>query len=318
MKISRQTREIINIVIFVLGVAAVVLTYVVYPLNRTDAIMGRPNLDDYTEDSTAINDPTIWAEAGLLVDTMTVEADGLTNIACLYAWPTGDALVDSTTVPPSIDSLAGTAILLHPNSHDRDSMLTLVTAFLGEGFSVAVYDQRAAGRSSGLYRGEGQYESNDLQAIIAYLDLRGKIAHPCVVVGFETGADAALLAAQEAQRIDVVAAVSPYLSTRHMQDVLKKKHDTYWFPFYRTIMWFWYDIQSSYSAPYRNIEHIQALVKPALVLATTDAIQSDEYSKLVELSEPDLLSIRELPTDPGRVIEVILDFAKAAAAASTE
>jgi hypothetical protein len=63
MKISRQTREIINMVIFVLVAALLIVTYVVYPLNRTKAIMGRYNLDDYNEDSLAVNDPAVWTEA---------------------------------------------------------------------------------------------------------------------------------------------------------------------------------------------------------------------------------------------------------------
>ncbi|MFH1686327.1 MAG: hypothetical protein ABIE70_02245 [bacterium] len=313
MKISRQTREIINIVIFVLVVAALVLTYVVYPLSRTKAIMARPGVDEFQEDSTVVNDPATWVQAGLLVDTMTIETDGLTKVACLYVWPTGDASADSTTIPPSDDSLKGTAILLHPDGTGRDHMLDLARAFLQEGFSVAVYDQRAAGLSCGYYRGEGQYESNDLLAVTAYLDLRGKITHPLVVVGFETGGDAALLAALEEKRIDLVASVSPYLSTRRMQDVLKERYDTYWFPFYRTIMWFWYNIRSSYAASYRDLEQIQAVAGPTLVMADTQAIQSDEYSRLVELSKPDLLSMHQLPTEPARLFDEIIEFTKASA-----
>ena len=51
MKLSRQTREIINIVIFLVVVGLLLTFYVIYPLNRTKAIMGRTGLDDYDTDS---------------------------------------------------------------------------------------------------------------------------------------------------------------------------------------------------------------------------------------------------------------------------
>ena len=62
---------------------------------------------------------------------------------------------------------------------------------IDSGYTVATFDQRAAGRSTGKYIGEGQYEGDDIAAVVSYLDLRGELAHPFVILGFDRGADGA-------------------------------------------------------------------------------------------------------------------------------
>jgi pimeloyl-ACP methyl ester carboxylesterase len=287
MKISRQTREIINMVIFVLVVALLFVTYVLYPLNRTKAVLGRDDVDNYYEDSLEINDPSAWIDSGLMADSFTVEADGLTTLACLYVPP------DSTVH----DSIRGTVFLLHDDNGNRDSMLPLARMMSEAGYSVVSYDQRAAGRSTGRYHGEGQYEATDLEEVIRYLDLRQRIHHPLTIVGFGLGGEAALLNAREDARIDKVMAINPYLTSERMLSMLKARHDTYWFPLYYTMMWWWYGIRSGYAAPYREIEAVEAVACRTLLLVADDVSQDPEVVLLRELSTAEMLTVETLPDD---------------------
>ncbi len=298
MKISQQTKEIINMVLFVIVVAALVIVYIVYPLGRTKAIMGRVGLDDYDEDSTIANDAAAWVEAELAQDTFRVEADGLTTLAGLYLRP------DSGVA----DSARGTVCLIHGDDDDRDAMIPLARRFVDSGFAVVAYDQRAAGRSSGSYHGVGQYEASDFQALVSYLELRQRIIHPLVAVGFTLGGDAALLATAEDKRIDRVVAIDPYLTTRRMQDILRKRHDAYWFPFYRTIMWWWYDMRSSYAASYRDYDDIKAVACPTLLLISADASDDREVQRLADLSDPALLEMKTTPDGNDQLFTEILSF----------
>ena len=118
-RISRQVKEIIQIVVFLLVVGGLVGFYIVYPLNRVKALMGRTNLDEYHADSLATNDPTAFVEAGLPSDTFRVESDGLTKLACLYAAPNLD----------SSGKIKGTVLLVHADSADRAAMVPLARLF---------------------------------------------------------------------------------------------------------------------------------------------------------------------------------------------
>ena len=287
MKLSRQTREIINMVIFVLVAALLVVTYVVYPMNRTKAVLGRYDIDNYYEDSLEINDPSAWIDSGLKADSFTVEADGLTTLACLYVLP--DSVVH--------DSIRGTVFLLHDDNEDRDAVLPLARMMTEAGFSVVAFDQRATGRSTGKYHGDGQYEATDLEEVIRYLDLRQKIHHPLAIVGFGLGGDAALLTAREDARIDKVIAVSPYLTTERMLVILRERHDTYWFPLYHTMMWWWYGIRSGYAAPYREIEAVEAVACRTLLLTASSEDDDPEIVLLKELSTAELLTVDKVPDD---------------------
>jgi len=298
VKISRQTREYINMALFLLIVAAVLLVFVFYPLNRTKALMAREGVDDYDEDSVVANDVTAWGEAGLAPDTFRIEADGLTVLAGLTCLPGTDSPAgDSTAERSDSDSLRGTILLLPAEYANRDSLLPLAQRFLEMGYAVTTIDQRATGCSTGKYHGEGQYEAEDLLMVLAWMDIRSRLHHPVTVVGFSLGGDAAILAAQEESRIDKVVAINPYLTSRRMQDVLKERHDTYWVPFYRSIMWWWYDIRSGYAAPYRDIGQLAAVGGPTLILADQATLESDEFHALEALSDPALLDGRPVPED---------------------
>lgn len=326
MKISRQTREIINTVLVLLLIVLLVVVYLVYPLGRVKTMHGRVNIDDYGEDTVVVNDPTPWLEAGLLPDTFSVEADGLTTLAALYLTPgdtipvqpggtdttAADSLTDSVVVAPlraGPDPVAGLAILVHHEYENRDSLIDLATRFLDRGYAVVAYDQRASGHSTGKYHGEGQYEASDLQEIVAWLVFREKVVEPTLAVGWGLGADAAILAAREDQRIDEVVAIRPYLTTERWQTLTRREHDTWWFPLYQTITWFWYNIRSSYAAAYREVEDIETVACPTLLLVEKESIDDDAVVRLQEVSEGDLLTVETVPDAREAVYDRILEFA---------
>lgn len=332
MKISRQTREIINTVLVLLLIALLVVVYVVYPLGKVKTMHGRANLDDYEEDTVVVNDPTPWLQAGLLPDTFSVEADGLTTLAALYLKPgdtipagsipagesaddttdtTADTLADSvvvSTVTAGPDSVAGLAILIHHEHHTRDSLIDLARRFLDRGYAVVAYDQRASGHSTGKYHGEGQYEGSDLQEVVAWLVFREKVAHPCLAIGWGLGADAAIIAAQEDQRIDRVVAVEPYLSTERWMSLTRRQFDTWWFPLYQTISWFWYNIRSSYAAAFRDSDQIESVACPTLLLIEEELQDDEAVVHLKEVSEGDLLTIEDLPDAREAVYDRIMEW----------
>lgn len=302
-RISRQTREIIKIVIFFVVVGLILTFYVIYPLNRTKALMGRSDIDDFRTDSLPANDPALYIEAGLNPDTFRLEIDKITTLAGLYIEPAVDSLKTDTPFVPK-----GTVILLHDERLNRNSMIPLAKSLSDSGFIVVVYDQRACGLSSGSYRGEGFYEANDLEEIIPYLELRQKIHQPLSVVGFSVGADAALLAAVDEKRIEKVVAIDPYLTTIRYQNILKAEHGTLWIPFFRTVMWWWYDLRSGYAAPYRTLDNLQPVACPTLLMVGSDQMEVSEIVKIKELSEANSLVLKPTPVDETAFFNEIIAF----------
>jgi dipeptidyl aminopeptidase/acylaminoacyl peptidase len=279
-KISRQVKEIIQIVVFLIIVGALLYFYAIYPLGQTKTLFARPDIDDFDNDSIVTNDATIWEEAGLPVDTFRVESDGLTNLACLYV-----PVVDSIIEPK------GTIFLLHYQRDDRDTLLPLARQLNELGYAIVPYDQRASARSTGRYHGEGGYESTDLIEVMRYLDLRGQIIHPLTVVGYSVGGDAALLAALEEKRIDRVVAIDPHLSTDRMMDRVIDRNDLFWFPLRSTMLWWWYNIRSSYASPYRELDNVKAVACRTLLIVPDDAMDDAEVVRLKELSPAESLEI---------------------------
>lgn len=296
-KLSRQTKETLKTITFLVVVGLLVTAYVIYPLNRSKAQMARANVDDYSDDSLAVNDPSAYLEAGLAPDTFRIEADGLTNLACLYLSP-GDTAT----------KVKGTVFLLHDDGADRDSMVTMARRLLDSHYAVFAYDQRASGRSTGKYHGDGQYEADDIVAAVSYLNIRGQISHPLYVVGFSLGADAAILASLEEKRIDGVVAVRPYLTTTRLLDALRKRHGTFWFPLYRTMMWWWYNIRSGYAAKYRDTDNIQPVACRTLILVPISEIDEEEITRIKEISPPDLLTVEATPDDDEGIGYRIVSF----------
>ncbi len=300
-RLSRSTRETIKTIAFVVIVAILVVIYIVYPLNRIKTQMGRDNVDRYNaKDSIlAINDPSAFESTNLKVDTFRVETDGLTKIACVHL-----GLALNSAAP------RGLVIVIPSERKDRTTVAPLARTLADSGFSVITYDQRASGLSTGKYHGEGQYEASDLEAIIAYLDIRKQIVHPVIVVGYAAGADAAILAAPEEKRIDRVVAISPYLTTTRLLDQLKSQYGTFWFPFYRTIMWWWYDIRSSYAMIYRHTDDIKSVACRTIVMADSATLDSPEVTALKERSGSELLSVEPVSDSESRLAAAIIALAR--------
>ncbi|HEX2897568.1 MAG TPA: CocE/NonD family hydrolase [candidate division Zixibacteria bacterium] len=298
MKLKKQTKETIQIIAFFLIAGGIVFFYMVYPLNRTKALMGRPNLDDYKEraDSVIANDASLWIENGLSPDTFRVETDGLTELACLRCLPN--------------DSVKGTVIILHYDRETRDSVLPLALAFWSSGYAVIACDQRASGNSSGNYTGDGWYEANDLKEVIAYLDLRNELVHPVCAIGFGLGADAAILSALDENRIDAVAAMDPYLTSGRWLEILKNKNGMFWYPFWKSVTWWYYNLRSSYAALYRDTDNIQGVRVSTILFVEQAQLNDSEVIKLKELSSDSLLTIHPTPFDESGKLDRILEFVK--------
>ena len=300
-KISRQTKEIINIILFLLVVGLLVTFYWVYPLSLAGAGMGRNDLDKYNEMLDTLselpNEAMLWQESGLNPDTFRIEADGLTTLACLRCLPE--------------DSSIGTVFLLHNDNHNRDSILWLASALLQSGYVVLAYDQRASGRSTGQYRGGGQYESSDLNELIANIDLRHRLDHPLIAVGFGTGADAVILSSQSESRLDAIVAIEPYLTSTRLLDKLKKQHDMLWFPFFRSVVWWWYEMSSSYAVEYTDISDIDPVGASALVFVSQEDFDDEEVRQLETVSSNSgKLRLQTTPADNSSLETAILDFVK--------
>ncbi|MCH8028141.1 MAG: hypothetical protein IID63_08475 [candidate division Zixibacteria bacterium] len=300
-KISNQTKEIINIILFLLVVGILVTFYWIYPLSLAKTGMGRNDLNEYSDRLDTLselpNEALLWEEAGLKPDTFRVEADGLTTLACLRLQPE--------------DSAIGTVFLLHNDNQNRDSILWLASVFLQSGYVVLAYDQRASGRSTGLNRGGGQYESSDLNELIANIDLRYGIEHPLIAVGFGTGADAVILSSQSESRLDAIVAIEPYLSSTRLLDKLKEQHDMLWFPFFRSVVWWWYEMRSSYAVEYREISDIVSAEIPTLLFVPEEDLEDEEVRMILTISkEAERLMIKKTPTDRKKLEQMLLNFTK--------
>lgn len=285
MKLSRQTRELIKIILFFVVLGVVLVVYVVYPLSKSKSAMARADIDTYDSETDSLvvrNDPTPFLEAGLAADTFRVEADGLTTLSCLFI------PADSNISP---DSVRGTVFLVPSEWSDRTAMIPLAKALHDSGFAVATYDQRATGGSTGEYHGEGRYEANDLEALLAWMEIRNRNVHPLTVVGGGLGAEAALLAAREEGRIDYVVAWRPYLTTTRWLDRMAERKGWIWFPFRRTVMWWWYNLRSGYAAPYRDMEGIEAVGCPT-ILVLPESGADREVRRLQDVSPEDMLVVK--------------------------
>jgi len=286
-KISNTLKEIIQIVIFLAIVGLLLTAYVIYPLNRTKAMMGRVDIDKYTEDSLIVNDPSLFLEAGLSADTFDFDPDALTTIA---------GIIVNKQDSPDTTGPNGTVILLHDDMDNRDNLLGLIKKLNEYNFKIVAYDQRASGRSTGKYRGCGFYEASDLQEIISTMYIRGQITDPLYVVGYGLGGDAVLLTSREEKRISRIVSINPSLTTTRYLNLMKEEFDAYWFPFYRTMMFWWYKIRSSYAPPYLELDDIQPVGVQTIII--TDDIEDEVFKRIVEISDTEMLELKAInPND---------------------
>lgn len=297
-KTNPIVKEIIQIVIFLAVAGSLIYFFWIYPLNRASDLAERPEAEQVELDSLPANDLTPIIEAGLTnVDSFRVQTDGLTSIAGAYLRPQ----VDPNKNP------AGTVLLLHDIGEDRNDMIPLAQQLIYGGFTVILIDQRASGLSSGKFHGDGQLEATDLSELIGWLDLRSRVYLPITVVGFGLGAEAAILATAEDDRINRVMAINPYLTTERMQALQKEQHDLLWIPFYNTIMWWWYNTSSGYAAPYREIDQIRPVKASTMLMLPTDQTEIPEVKRLAELSG-DKLTVIALPENMEAAIEAVTDY----------
>ncbi len=295
-RISRQTRETIKTVLFLLVVAILILTYVVYPLNRSKALMGREDIDILKADSLYTNDPTPFSTIGLHVDSLRVEADGVAKLALLF-------VTKGTTAP---EKPRGTVILIPDERQNRSSIVSLAQALVDTGFAVITYDQRASGLTTGQFHSDGQLEAQDLEAVITYFEIRRQIHHPLIVLGFRAGGDAAMLAEAEEKRIDGVVAVNPYLTTERMLAQLVARYDAYRFPFYRTTLWWWYGMRSGYAVTARDVKDITAVSAPTRLYLDSNSLNDAEVLRLAQLSRPEQLTIRSVTNGNRELVEGVV------------
>jgi alpha/beta superfamily hydrolase len=299
-RMSQTVKEVLQIVIFLAVVGLLLAVFVILPLNRTKAALARPDVDDFNADSLPLNDPTLFVEAGLVVDTFRLDADGLTNLACLIVQPTA---TDSLPVSPR-----GSAVLLHDEREDRSALIPLTRRLADSGFLVCIYDQRATGLSGGEYHGDGQLESTDLAEVIAYMAVRDEIIHPLVLVGYGVGADAVLLRGRDETRVDAVVAVDPYLTTDRWLDIIMAEHHMFWLPLSHYLFTFWYEMRSNYTIVDRTDEELQGVTHPTLVLVSEEHLQDREIQLLVERSGEGLVSAEAKPSDREKLTETVAGF----------
>jgi pimeloyl-ACP methyl ester carboxylesterase len=126
-------------------------------------------------------------------------------------------------------------------------VIQLAKSLTESGFAVITYDQRASGASTGKYFSDGQIEAQDLEAVIADLEMHGRLASPLIAVGHGMSADASLLASLEENRINVVVAIEPYLTTSKFIATLRADRGSMWFPFWEPVVWWWYKIRSGFA-----------------------------------------------------------------------
>ncbi len=113
----------------------------------------------------------------------------------------------------------GTVILLHGTNMNKSGMAYLAGKLLARGYNVLVPDLRAHGESAGHYATCGYMEALDVLAALRFA--RQQSDHgPIALLGYSSGAVAALYAAGEAQDVDAVIADSAYIS---ISDVLARE-----------------------------------------------------------------------------------------------
>jgi pimeloyl-ACP methyl ester carboxylesterase len=252
-RLSKETKEIIYIVAFLVIAALLVMVYVVYPLHVVKATFARPDIDTFNPDSLQAIDLTRWTQYGLQPETIHVQTDGTTSITCYYVkqW--------------SGDSTKGTVLILHGEEQSADSFVVFSRLLSEHGYHVITCDMRGTRFSGGMYRSDGQLEAVDAEEITSSLFVKGDIIEPLIVVGYGIGGTAALIAASDESRINHVYAVDPVLSTSELVVQYRLKNDNCWFPFYNSTIWWWWEMRSSYTMPSIDADKFPTPLCPATI-----------------------------------------------------
>ncbi len=273
-RMSKETRE--NVITgVVLGIILILVgLYVIYPLITLRDIFARPDRDKFEDINFELeNDPAYFVDLGLNPDTFKINNENI-YLACLYFKP-------DTAV---FDSVHGSVVLIPPTDSTRTFLADFVRPLLDSGLSVILYDQRASGLTGGQYHSPGVIEAGDLNAILYELKFDGRLKPPVSAIGFKTGADAAILASQEEDRIDQVLAIGPDLTATRWLARIADEGGIWKLPFYKGMWFWWYTKFSSYPYPRTTYEDIQAAAVPTVIIDQEEQLQSEAVEQFIQLS----------------------------------
>ncbi len=132
-----------------------------------------------------------------------------------------------------------TVILAHSYGSNRlefgNKSLDMIKSFLNKGYNVFTFDFRNSGKSGGKLTTLGYYEKDDLLAAVDYVKKQG--SKQIVLMGFSTGASAAILAAAGRDDVEAVIADSPYANLKdYLESNLGRWSKLPSFPFNRTVL----------------------------------------------------------------------------------
>ena len=295
---SKKTKETVQTVSVLVVAILIIVFYIIYPLIIVPKLTARPDRKKFDDRNyQPVNDPAAFINAGLSPDTFTVISDDNLRLAGLYFSP---------GVSP--DREKGTVILLHPDDTDGTAMIQYINPLLDSGLSAVVYDQRASGFSQGRYRSPGTLESDDLTEVMSFLNLRGKLFKPIIVVGFGIGADAAMNASQSEKRISEVIAVNPYLTSNRWIAERKSWFGALTIPFSETVYLWWYQKLSGYPSGWSDPKKLPPISVKTVLLADQKSLNSEEIKHLKEISSGELLDLQPMPDSQEMIRQKILEL----------
>lgn len=296
---SKKTKEIVQTTTVLVLVAAFVFFYIIYPLNVIDDFTARENPDLYNEyDFEYTHEITFYTDLGFAPDSFTVTSNDNLLLAALYFEP--DTLV--------FDSILGTVILIHPEHSDRTYFKDYVTPLLDSGLAVVLYDQRASGQSGGVYYSGGVFEAEDLIEVISTINIRDHLIRPLTVVGIEIGADAAIYASQDEDRIDRIIAVSPYITTTNWLETSRKKDNSWELPLANMTYFWWYKKASSFPYDRTGVDDIKPVTISMTLIIPESEADSPEISGFKKTDSEGLVSSETMPSTPDDVKNRILNL----------
>jgi hypothetical protein len=294
-RISRATRETIKTIIVLVIIILLILVYIVYPLNRSKSFFGRPNVDSFDPKVKPANNTVLFDSAGVQTDTFRIEPDGLTSLAVISCKPSA-----------RFAKTRGLFLIPTDDRYTRAKVVPLARALTDSGFAVITYDQRASGASTGKYFSDGQIEAQDLEAVIADLEIHGRLVSPLVAVGHGQSGDAVLLASLEENRLTGVVAMEPYLTTPKFIATLRADRGSIWFPFWEPVIWWWYKIRSGYAIdPRRTVPEPKCRVLLAL---STQSFNSQDVSSLKTKLGPGILRIMPVPETEVQLADALVSL----------
>ncbi|MEP0829417.1 MAG: hypothetical protein HRF51_12935 [bacterium] len=295
--ISKKTRETILTVAVIVLIVLVAFFYIIYPLITVPKMTARPDGSRFEDPEFRLaNNIEPFVAAGLAPDSFAISSNDNLRLASVRFAPT-----DSSLKPQ------GTVILLHHDDTDRTFFMPYIEPLLDSGWSVVLYDQRAAGVSGGIYRFAGSYEADDLIEMVAYLNIHSQMPPPVVAVGFGLGGDAALGGAGKDKRISAVIAVTPYLSSSRWLEASRRKQGALWIPLHPMVYFWWYQKLSGFPFDRTGPDEIAPPETPTTLFADTELLNSKELKSLREKAGPEYLQVAELPSDPEQLRRQLLD-----------